>query len=84
MSWPNRSRRPRRPASRSASCSSGSDQDVFEEFTDGDLAIADDELFLDLDDEQLLIDPTDEDILQQLGVFGVGENLGLLPDGDDR
>lgn len=59
-------------------------QDVFEEFAAGDLAIVDDELFLDLEDEQLQLDPTDEDFLNQLDVLGVGENLGLLPGADDR
>ena len=58
-------------------------EDVFEEFADGDLAIVDDELFLDLEDERLLLDPTDEDVLHQLDVFGVGESLGLVPSRDE-
>lgn len=57
-------------------------QDVFEEFSDGDLSFVGDELFLELDDERLRLDPTDEDFLHRLDVFGVGESLGLLPSDD--
>lgn len=59
-------------------------QDFFEELSDGDLQLVDDELFLDLDGQELLLDPTDEEFLNQLDVFGVGESIGLIPSSDDE
>jgi hypothetical protein len=62
--------------------------EVFGEFTDGDLFVdvGDDDFRLDFDDDLLFVDPTSEefeDMLRGLDVFGIGEELGFVPPAED-
>jgi hypothetical protein len=62
--------------------------DVFGEFTNGDLFVdlGEEGFSLDLDEDILLVDPTGEefqDLLRNLDVFGIGESLGFIPPEDE-
>jgi hypothetical protein len=62
--------------------------EVFGEFTDGDLFVnlGDDEARFDFEDDLLFVDPSSEefeDVLRGLDVFGIGEELGFIPAADE-
>ena len=62
--------------------------DVFDELADGDLFVnvGDDDARFAFDDEVLFVDPSFEefeDLLRGVDVFGVGEELGVVPPADE-
>lgn len=62
--------------------------DVAGEVTDGDLFVnfGDDEARFDFQDDLLFVDPASEefeDLLRGLDVFGIGEELGFIPEAED-